>query len=268
MNISIMPKHDVADTLESHAIDLASIHGIIFSHWHFDHVGDATRFPKSSRLIVGPGFKKACLPGYPTNPDSQLCEDGFEGRDLEELEFEASDLRISGLRALDWFGDGSFYLLNTPGHAVGHISALARATSAGLNTSSDDTFIFLAGDVCHHAGELRPHEALPLPVTLTTPSQSKDRYKHMQEYRNLHPYRCTDKPFYQPSSGGFNLDAEMMKRTADKVAAFDADPRVFVMLAHDHWLLDVIEPFPEWANEWKERDWDTKARWRFLQDFE
>lgn len=48
-----------------------------FSHWHFDHTGDPSLFPKSADLIVGPGVPETFLPGYPANPESQLAEDAF-----------------------------------------------------------------------------------------------------------------------------------------------------------------------------------------------
>ena len=28
---------------------------------------------------------------------------------------------IGGFRSYDWFGDANFYLLDTPGHTIGHI---------------------------------------------------------------------------------------------------------------------------------------------------
>ena len=54
-----------------------------------DHTGDPSLFPKSTSL-VGPGFKsnKQTYPGYPVNPDSLVCQDAMEGRDLVELEFD------------------------------------------------------------------------------------------------------------------------------------------------------------------------------------
>jgi hypothetical protein len=38
-------------------------------------------------------------------------------------------LSISRFYALDYFSDGAFYLLDTPGHATGHIGGLGRVTS-------------------------------------------------------------------------------------------------------------------------------------------
>lgn len=75
-------------------------------------------FPKSTSLIVGPGFKSntQTYPGYPVHPDSLVCQDAMEGRDLVELEFDEG-LEIGGFRAVDFFGDESFYLLQASGHS-------------------------------------------------------------------------------------------------------------------------------------------------------
>ena len=52
--------------------------GIIWSHWHWDHTGNPALFPKSTDIIVGPGFKEALMPGYPARPDSPVLETDFE----------------------------------------------------------------------------------------------------------------------------------------------------------------------------------------------
>lgn len=48
------------------------------SHWHWDHIGDPSTFPPSTRLVVGPGFKEAFLPGYPAKSDSPVRESDFK----------------------------------------------------------------------------------------------------------------------------------------------------------------------------------------------
>ena len=87
------------------------------SHHHLDHTGNPAGFPPSTSLIVGPGFRETVLPGYPTNPSSQVLEADYQGRDLRQINFEEEShgLEIGGYRAMDYFGDGSFYLLETPG---------------------------------------------------------------------------------------------------------------------------------------------------------
>ncbi|CAI0645418.1 unnamed protein product [Colletotrichum noveboracense] len=135
---------DVRDILEEGGIQPDEIEGIIWSHWHWDHIGDPSRFPKSTTLIVGPSFKKILTPGYPTNPGALLLDSDFSGRELRELSFAESSIRVGSFPAIDYFGDGSFYILDAPGHTVGHVNALARVTT------NPDSFILMGADTCHH----------------------------------------------------------------------------------------------------------------------
>lgn len=48
------------------------------SHWHWDHIGDPSSFPPKTSLVVGPGFKKTMLPGYPANEASPIRESDYE----------------------------------------------------------------------------------------------------------------------------------------------------------------------------------------------
>lgn len=84
------------------------------SHFHWDHTGDPSTFPHSTDLVVGPGFKDAFIPGYPANQDAPIRESDYANRKLREISFD-EDLTIGGYKALDYFNDGSFYLLDSPG---------------------------------------------------------------------------------------------------------------------------------------------------------
>lgn len=88
------------------------IGSIVWSHYHWDHIGNVALFPPSTSLYVGPGFKTEprLLPGFPDDPYSLVPADAFVGRDVVEPDF-ADGLKIGGFRAHDFFGDGSFYLL-------------------------------------------------------------------------------------------------------------------------------------------------------------
>jgi hypothetical protein len=62
------------------------------------------------------------LPGYPTDPDSFITDSAYKGRELVEISFEQSlKLHIGRFRASEYFGDGNFYLLDSPGHTIGYI---------------------------------------------------------------------------------------------------------------------------------------------------
>lgn len=134
---------DVPDTLQAHGQDLAGIDSIIWSHAHIDHVGDPSVFPCSTELVVGPGFKSAYMPGYPINPDATVLESAFQGRSVRELEFKENSsgvANIGGFRAVDFWRDGSFWILECPGHTGHHLGALCRTTP--------DSWVFMGADCC------------------------------------------------------------------------------------------------------------------------
>lgn len=153
----IRVSEDVLDIVARGGVKLDDIEALLLSHWHFDHCGAPSKLPQRTKVVVGPGFKKAFLPGYPSREDSPFHEADFDNRELVELSFD-DKFKIGRYQAYDYFNDGSLFLLNVPGHAIGHISALVRTTP--------DTFVFLGGDVCHHTGDVRPSEFVPLPATI------------------------------------------------------------------------------------------------------
>ncbi|KAF3002588.1 hypothetical protein E8E13_008282 [Curvularia kusanoi] len=120
--------NNVSDILEANGVEPGSIEAVIWSHWHWDHIGDPSSFPHNVDLIVGQGFKDAMLPGYPANPNSPIRESDYANRELREISFD-TELKIGQFPAFDYFGDGSFYLLDSPGHAIGHLCGLARTTT-------------------------------------------------------------------------------------------------------------------------------------------
>jgi glyoxylase-like metal-dependent hydrolase (beta-lactamase superfamily II) len=103
----------IREVLDDAHVDVKNLTSIIWSHWHFDHIGDSSTFPSSTSLVVGPGFKKALLPGYPANLKSPLLETDYTGHELSEIEFD-NKFKIGQFPAFDFFGDGSFSLLDVP----------------------------------------------------------------------------------------------------------------------------------------------------------
>ncbi|KAF9894001.1 hypothetical protein FE257_008972 [Aspergillus nanangensis] len=257
----IVVDKEVIDVLEEHGIASHEISGIVWSHWHWDHLGDPSRFPASTDLIVGPGFKDEFLPGYPAKPDAPVRESDFAGRTLKEIDF-TSAIQVGQFRAVDFFGDGSFYLLDTPGHAIGHLGALARTTT------SPDTFIFMGGDLCHHSGEIRPSPYMPIPheihlagaAATNLPCPGAALYTQLQASRN----RSADQPFFDP---GMGLDIQEALSTIGKAQKADARENVWFIYAHDPSLLGEVDLFPLAANEWRRKNWREKTLWRFLGDF-
>ncbi|EXJ70208.1 uncharacterized protein A1O5_06276 [Cladophialophora psammophila CBS 110553] len=252
-------KH-VADILKNEGVNPASITDIVWSHWHWDHIGDPSTFPLHAQLVVGPGFKDEFLPGYPARQDSPVRESDFKGRQLREITFQESQgaLQIGQFRAFDLFSDGSFYLLDTPGHATGHLAGLARTTA--------DTFIMMGGDLCHHSVRPSRYKTLPAEVHL-------DAFRHFQggfcpgsvfEALQEKRGRGLDQPFFEPT---FGADIPLAMETITQVQVPDANDNVLFIYAHDKNIQGIVDMFPADVNDWQTKGWREKMYWRFLEDF-
>ncbi|KAK2054099.1 metallo-beta-lactamase superfamily protein [Colletotrichum caudatum] len=284
MDMTMTAQKYVSEILSGNGVDLGSIEALIWSHAHPDHTGRPSLFPPSASLVVGPGVKQACFPGWPAVPDAPVLAREFQGREVRELDFGgAGGLEIGGLRALDYFGDGSFYLLSAPGHAVGHVNALARTTG--------DSFVYMAGDSFHHASVLRPHAGARLPDAVRLPTRGGGLCCAGRAFHAIHPVagNAAELKHYSrvlgPAGGDADgvafhtipdapegaeplaLDVREARETLEAVKRFDASPDVFVVGAHDDSLHGVMEYFPKPANEWKRKGWKESGRWLFLGDF-
>lgn len=257
----IAVKQGVREQLEAHGVDGKDIDAIIWSHWHWDHVGDASTFDKHTALVVGPGFKDAFTPGYPTTKDCPILESDYEGRELKEIAFDQG-LKIGRFRAFDYFGDGSFYLLDSPGHAIGHLCGLARVTT------SPSTFVLMGGDSCHHGGEFRPSAYRQIPSSIfPNPLDNKSKTPCPGSlFDDLYRDGDSKKPFYAVAEDMAHNHAEA-EETIDKVIEADGHDEVFVVMAHDHSLLSVVDFFPKYATDFKSKGWAEEGRWLFLKDF-
>ncbi|CAI7607627.1 unnamed protein product [Penicillium glandicola] len=265
---------DVAQILVEGGVSLDTIDSCIWSHYHFDHCGDMTRFPPSTSITVGAEFTKSgILPGYPENPASPTLASNFEGRELIEVTFE-DGLEIGGFKAHDYFGDDSFYLLDSPGHCPGHISALAR--TAPSSAEGGTSFVFLGGDICHFAGDFRPSSDIPLPDAFPEFVLGR-RHAHVPCPCSLarhHPNTDDElagrtKPWYEMASGAY-VDVHEARESVSKMQAFDQNDDILVCLAHDGVLLDVLSIFNEDPkkdiNDWRERGLKEKCHWGWLSE--
>jgi len=261
-------KKGVSELLQDGGIQLEEITSIIWSHWHFDHIGDPSTFPTTTSLIVGPGTSAAKLPPWPENPASTITESDIRGRKLIEINQAQFSTKIGDFNAYDLFGDQSFYLLDVPGHAIGHMCGLARTT--------EDSFILMGADTCHHAGEYRPSQYVQMPdnIVLKLPNSASEQVCPCGIFENIHPHPDvfrTEK-FYdiRVNEDGTTVahDPDKAKESIRKLQKFDAADNVFVICAHDTTLVGIVDVFPKEANNWRHADWKMKARWKFLGDWD
>lgn len=244
------------EVLAEHGIDVTrnAVDAAIWSHPHLDHVGDVSVFPKTTTLVVGKGFTTEHIPGYPLNPSSGVWNNDFEGRDVLQIEFE-NDLNIGGFPAHDFFGDGSIFLLDTPGHMKSHMCGLARVSA------DPPRFIFMGGDIAHHPGQIRPSSYRPLPVSRP----------------NLRLVCCNEEvktsdggleePFYKPSPG-VHYDLNILQESLEAVRKFDGDDRILILLAHDSSVREHLELFPSKIDKAFDQRTHYQIRWEFLKGLE
>ncbi|KAK4447320.1 beta-lactamase-like protein [Podospora aff. communis PSN243] len=268
-NAELRIEKHVADILKDGGVKLAEVESVIWSHYHFDHIGDIATFPLTTEIVVGPGFSDAYLPGYPTNPNSTLLDRYFVNRTLREIDFTTSSLKAGTFLAHDFFGDGSFFLLDTPGHTTGHLGGLARTTT------NPDTFIFMGGDLCHHSAILRPSPERPIPKDLhihlhDIPASHSRVYqcpgavtKEEFEHLNIKRSRRADEPFFDPVLvENFTQAVDTIRRTQTA----DVSDNVWFVSAHDPHIIGTADFFPKEANHWKKKGWAEKVYWTFLKD--
>ncbi|KAI4926264.1 hypothetical protein J4E85_006556 [Alternaria conjuncta] len=148
---------DAADSLRRGGLDPKDVDVVILSHVHWDHVGTPSDFT-NARFVVGSGTMHLLANGggplYPSeifNPDELPADRTSElppvrkaealrafKNQLEELEWKP----LAGFPAsIDFYGDGSLFIIDAPGHLFGHINLLARTGPV--------KWVYLGGDCCH-----------------------------------------------------------------------------------------------------------------------
>lgn len=206
-------------------------------------------------------------------PDpSPTADCASRGRDVREISFTNNSLHIGQFAAHDFFGDGSFYLLDSPGHALGHMCGLARTTA------TSPAFVFMGGDICHFSGMFRPSSKVPLPEVI--PADQLDGglpspcpcsfFEHPLVKGDSEVAACT--PFFnvtsvKPSS---YLDREKAMGSIRAMQDFDASPNILMCIAHDPALpktLPVLNSEPHRdLNDWQAQGYKEKLLWTWLND--
>ncbi|CRG85136.1 carboxymuconolactone decarboxylase [Talaromyces islandicus] len=155
---------DVTKSLAAGGLSADDIDYIIYSHVHWDHIGEPRDFQKST-FVIGHGTWNLFTPAEASSlrGSHSFFEPGIlpEDRTLElkdpddfyscekkaplsgEANFEQpwTTLPEINMRVLDIFNDGTVNIVHAPGHLPGHINLLIK-TSSGAQ-------IYLAGDACH-----------------------------------------------------------------------------------------------------------------------
>ncbi|KAI0743375.1 Metallo-hydrolase/oxidoreductase [Daedaleopsis nitida] len=154
MTFDVVVPEDAVDALAKGGLAPADITHVCISHIHFDHIGDPAQFPTST-FLVGAGARPLLERGYPHDPDSLYDSAMFPADRTRFLDPAEWSPLGPFPHALDFYGDGSLYVVDAgAGHVPGHMNVLAR-------TSADGGWLYLAGDSAHDRRLLTGEARIP-----------------------------------------------------------------------------------------------------------
>jgi glyoxylase-like metal-dependent hydrolase (beta-lactamase superfamily II) len=155
----LVVKTDAAEFLQANGMDPGQVDIVMLSHVHYDHIGTPSTFP-NAKYIVGAGSIKTMQDGSPGFDASVFEPDLFDHHEVVELPpslvSDKDAVSWSNVSrdpnhiwrplghfpaALDYFDDGSLWVIDAPGHMEGHINVLAR--------TGPMRWVYLGGDACH-----------------------------------------------------------------------------------------------------------------------
>ncbi|KAF2119453.1 beta-lactamase-like protein [Lophiotrema nucula] len=160
---------DAAESLRKGGLPPEDVDTVILSHVHWDHVGTPSDFSKAE-FVVGSGTLHLLANGggplYPAeifNPDElpksrtkelppAREEDGPKA--FAQQTNHAWQPLASFPAVIDFYGDGSLYIVDAPGHLYGHVNLLAR--------TGPKKWVYLGGDCCHDPRILRGEKGIAL----------------------------------------------------------------------------------------------------------
>lgn len=150
-------KRSLVDQLAELKLKPGQIETIGISHWHFDHVGQAGRFPQA-KLLMGKGDLALLRTTPPVDTDSAkgLAHWLTGGGKLEEVTADK-----------DVFGDGRVMMLKLPGHTPGHYALLVRLESGP---------VLLSGDQYHFTEQVKNRGVPPFNHDRADTLASSDRF--------------------------------------------------------------------------------------------
>lgn len=180
------------------------------SHVHWDHIGNTERFTGKTKFILSEEGKGLIASAYPENPKSEFLTNIPPAEQTVYLpvkDDETVQWKPVGPfpRAYDFYGDGSLYIVDSPGHLPGHINILAR-------TSADGSWIFLAGDSVHHwhimdgtaqiAVGVEEDPTFCMHRDLAKAEEHIERIKEFDALPRTEVILAHDEPWYEKNKGG------------------------------------------------------------------
>lgn len=158
-------RRSIIDQLRELNVRPEQIEFIGISHWHFDHTGQAARFPQARLLIGRSDLEHLRDRGAGVNDAAVAAMSHWltGGGQVEPLDGDK-----------DVFGDGRVVMLDLPGHTPGHNALLVRLASGP---------VLLTGDLYHFTEQVANRGVPPFNHDRADTLASMDRFDRIA--RNL-----------------------------------------------------------------------------------
>ncbi|TBU30188.1 Metallo-hydrolase/oxidoreductase [Dichomitus squalens] len=188
---------DVADALRKGNLDPADVTYASISHAHADHIGDPTVFPNATYLL---GSEAQTLLDPETKDLGIKLLNALPKERTRFLDLAGAPALGPFPHALDFYGDGSLYIVDAPGHLPGHINVLAR-------TSADGGWIYLAADSVHDwrimTGEGKiSTEPFCIHANKEQAEVTIERIREVNKIPRVRVLLAHDRPWYDLNKGG------------------------------------------------------------------
>lgn len=194
---------DAGDSLAKGGLAPPDIKHVCLSHIHFDHVGNSRPYTNAT-FLAGAAAQPLIANGWPADPESGYSQDVVPS-DGRTRFLDPADWPPLGHfpHALDFYGDGSLYIIDAPGHMLGHVNVLAR-------TSADGGWVYLAGDSAHDHRLLTGAAGIAVHPDLGCAHDDKGDAegtiakirKLMETHPRVRVILAHDSPFYKANKGG------------------------------------------------------------------
>ena len=150
-------KRSLVDQLAELKLRPEQVETVGISHWHFDHTGQAPRFPQAMLLMGKADLDLLRGAGSPDPDSTKALERWLTGGGKVEA--------LTGDK--DVFGDGRVVMLKLPGHTPGHYALLVRLASGP---------VLLSGDQYHFTEQVKNRGVPPFNADRADTLASMDRF--------------------------------------------------------------------------------------------
>jgi N-acyl homoserine lactone hydrolase len=163
---------DLPDQMKNDSLPPKKVSKVIFSHLHFDHIGNADAFTNATFYV-----------GQDTDLDDMTRVEGFEpdfigqlqkGHPFKKIDFSSGKSFATFKKAVDLLGDGSIIAVRGNGHLNGSISLFVRLPKG---------MVFLTGDEVVHFDWLKSDDVQRISKNPKRAAEVRNRIRMLEKIR-------------------------------------------------------------------------------------